>query len=96
MENVNWPLWIVAFSALIVAGGTVAVLVSVVAVLRKVSMLVESVRRVVGVAGGLIARAGAPQPSDAARQEANRDARLGVRALAVLASVFRLFRPKKG
>jgi len=54
MESINWPLWIIAFSVLLIAIAACAVLASMVMLLRKIAVVADVVGLAVSQAGSVI------------------------------------------
>jgi len=54
MESINWPLWIIAFSILLIALAACAVLASLVMLLRKIAVVADMVGLAVSQTGSII------------------------------------------
>ena len=56
MDGINWPMWILAFSVLMVSAALVSVLVSMVLVLRKIGAIADALGFAASQAGSLLKR----------------------------------------
>jgi hypothetical protein len=54
LDSVNWPMWIMAFSALIVSIALVSVLISFALVLRKIGAVTDALGFAVSQTGSLL------------------------------------------